>query len=160
MNDQAVLGQLWWCRVLVYQHCSKVRIIVVGSMVFVPYTYALLTTKSDLVATMYMSNIQCGAVITRTIFSDISRPHSSPVRARYMSVFCGSILWLIFYLSSAIIDAVSYYIGPRYNGTRLYYAHGFVVLDTVVILTGNYLYFVWLCHWWYGHFSIISMSMM
>ena len=48
---------------------------------------------------------QCGAVITGS-----SHP-----------VFCGFSLWLILCLVPAITCPISWYIGRRYNGTRLYY---------------------------------------
>ena len=70
-----------------------------------------------------MAMLQCGAVITRYIFSKIltKTPHTSPVRSR-----CGvSFVSLKSDLYSALIDAVvwemSCYIGSRYNGTWMYY---------------------------------------
>ena len=52
--------------------------------------------------------VQCGAVITRSIFNQIptNTPHSSPVS--------------FFVLFQSLSYANSYYVGPRYNDTRLY----------------------------------------
>ena len=65
---------------------------------------------------------QCGVVITRSYFPQIFTKdiHSSPVRARYRSVsFVGPASdWYSAWVP-ANIYAISYYIGPRYNGTRL-----------------------------------------
>ena len=64
-----------------------------------------------------------GAAIKWSNFSQNihKTPHSSPVRARYGVSFVGSDSnW---YPSSvhAVMCAISYYTGPRYIGTRLYY---------------------------------------
>ena len=58
-------------------------------------------------------DMQCGAVIKQSIFSNLLKntPHSSPVRA-----FDWYFAWV-----PLIIYATSHYIGPRYNGTPLYY---------------------------------------
>ena len=59
------------------------------------------------------SQIQCGAVITQSIFSLIL-----PVRARY-----GCLSWIQHHSASvsAITYVISYNIGLHYNGTQLYY---------------------------------------
>ena len=67
--------------------------------------------------------IQCDAVITRSIFSKIftKTPHSSHLRARYgMSFVYSTSDW---YSASipAIICAISYYTEPCDNGTWLYW---------------------------------------
>ena len=67
-------------------------------------------------------DIQCGAVITRSIFCQNPQktPHSSPVRARYGVYFVN--LASEWYSASVpvIIYTISYNIGSRYNGTQLY----------------------------------------
>ena len=65
-------------------------------------------------------NIQCGAVITRSNFSQ-NTSHSSPVRARYGMYFVGSNRDLYSVSVTVVIGAISCHIGPRYNGTRLYW---------------------------------------
>ena len=66
--------------------------------------------------------IQCGVVITRSVFSKSSQrtPHSSPVRARYGM----SVVTLKSNSVSATVIAVpcviQWWIGPRYNGSWLY----------------------------------------
>ena len=66
--------------------------------------------------------IQCGAVITRSIFSWIleKTSHSSPVRARCGVSFVDPASDRYFATVPVVIYAISYNIGPRYNGTRLY----------------------------------------
>ena len=67
--------------------------------------------------------IQCGTVITRSFFfQKYSRkaPHSSPVGARYGVSFVGSAPEWYSASVPAMIYAICWYIGPRYNGTRLY----------------------------------------
>ena len=69
--------------------------------------------------------LQYGAVIARSIFSKIltKAPHSLPVRARYGEpfVYLNSDLYSTSFIAS--IYAAPCYIGPRYNGTRLYIRH-------------------------------------
>ena len=64
--------------------------------------------------------VQHDAVITRSIFSSQNIFHSSPVRARYWIYFVGSNCDLYFASVTAVMYAISCYIGPGYNGTRLY----------------------------------------
>ena len=70
-----------------------------------------------------VQNIQCGMVIMRSIFTQISqkKPHSSADRARYgvVSFVDPAFDW---YSASVpvIIYVISYHIGLRYDGTRLY----------------------------------------
>ena len=66
--------------------------------------------------------LHCGAVITRSIFSQIftKPPHSSPVRARYEVHFVDSASDLYSASVTLIVYVISYNIGPRYNGTWLY----------------------------------------
>ena len=64
--------------------------------------------------------VQHDAVITRSIFSSQNIFHSSPVRARYGIYFVGSNCDLYFASVTAVVYAISFYIGPSYNGTRLY----------------------------------------
>ena len=60
--------------------------------------------------------LQCGAVITRSIFSQIF----TPVRARYGVSHVDPASEWYFASVLAIIYVISYNIWPRYNGTRLY----------------------------------------
>ena len=66
--------------------------------------------------------IQCGAVITRSIFSQIftKDTHSSSGGARYGVRFVDPVSDWHSPLVHAIINVIFYNIGPRYNGTRLY----------------------------------------
>ena len=68
------------------------------------------------------SIIQCGAVITRSIFSQMftKDTHSSPVRARYGVSFVDPASGRYFAWVPVIIYVLFYNIEPRYNGTRLY----------------------------------------
>ena len=77
--------------------------------------------------------LQCGAVITRSIFSLIftKDTHISPVRARYGVSFLDPASDWHWASIPAIIHAISYYIGPRYNGTRLYYERDSLLLFIV-----------------------------
>ena len=46
-------------------------------------------------------------------------PHSSPVRARYMVSFVETAFDWYYASVPLIINAISYYVGLRYNGTGL-----------------------------------------
>ena len=63
--------------------------------------------------------VQCGVVMARSTFLKIltETPHSSAVRARY---FVGSHSDLYSASVTAVMHTISFHIGPRYNGTRLY----------------------------------------
>ena len=82
-----------------------------------PYTVKQDKTKCILHGPYF---IQCGAVITRPILSTILAwtHHSLPVKARYGASFVDSISELC--PVTAVMHAISCYIGLRYNGTRLY----------------------------------------
>ena len=76
-----------------------------------------------------ISGIQCSAVITRWIFSQIftknlldlhKTPHGSPVRARYGVSFVDTTSEWYSVSVLARICVISYNIEPRYNGTELY----------------------------------------
>ena len=70
----------------------------------------------------HMYHIQWSAVITWSIFSKslTKTPHSSPIRARYGVSFVNSKSDLCFIVVITFFNVVSWYIGPHYNGTRLY----------------------------------------
>ena len=84
------------------------------------------TFLNFVIITLPADNLQCGAVITRSIFSQIftKGTHSSPVRAKYGVCFVGQPSDWHSASVPAIIYAISYYTGPHYNGTRLW--HGMV----------------------------------
>ena len=67
--------------------------------------------------------IQCGVVITGSIFSQIfikdTPPHSSPVRARYGSFVDPASDWYSVFISTTIY-VIPYSIGLCYNGILLY----------------------------------------
>ena len=70
------------------------------------------------------NQIQCGVVITRSIFSKYLQK-TPPKLARYGEVWgvfsnCGFSIWLIFCLSSCNQLCSILYVGPFYNDTRLY----------------------------------------
>ena len=69
--------------------------------------------------------IQCSAVITRSIFSKYSQrtPHSSPARARYGVSFVDPRSGWHSDAFLVINHVISYNIRPRYNGTPLYMGH-------------------------------------
>ena len=66
--------------------------------------------------------IQCGTVITRSIFSQNSQktPHSSTVRSGYGVSFVDPASDWYSASVPVIIYVIHYNIGPRYNGTRLW----------------------------------------
>ena len=67
-------------------------------------------------------DIQCGAIITQSIFFKILMKgiHSSPVRLRYgVSLVNKSLIYILPHHCSDICNIVLY-AGPRYNGTQLY----------------------------------------
>ena len=68
------------------------------------------------------SDIHYGVFITRYIFPNYSQkiPHISPVRARYGVSFVGSDLDWYSASVPAMMCAITCYIIPRFNGTRLY----------------------------------------
>ena len=64
--------------------------------------------------------IQCGAVIARSIFSKILAK-DTPYLVRYDVSFADQISDLYSSPVTALVHAISCYIGPRYNGTQLCY---------------------------------------
>ena len=71
-------------------------------------------------------HIQNSAVVTRSIFLKIPKTHTTQLARSgdVWGIFCGSSILLTFCPSSCkhlVIYAIYYCIGPRYNGTRLYY---------------------------------------
>ena len=82
------------------------------------WTYMPLNTNS-----FSYFHIQWGAVITWSFFSQIfsqNTSHISPIRARYGMYFVDSNSDLYFASVTAVMFAISSYIGPCYNGTWLY----------------------------------------
>ena len=81
-------------------------------------------------------DVQCSAVITRSIFSKYSQrtPHSSPARARYGVSFVDPKSGWHFDAFLVIIHVICYNIRPRYNGTPLYlpYSHCCGLCNTVI----------------------------
>ena len=66
--------------------------------------------------------VQCRVVMARSTLLKIptETPHSSPVRASYGVSFVGSHSDLYSASVTAVMHTISFHIGPRYNGTRLY----------------------------------------
>ena len=121
----------WSCMLLNYVNCLSVNVhcsckvdkynyLVEISHVIRNYQWLLAHIK--LGYTDLGEQIQCGAFITRSIFHKYSqkKPYSSPVRARYGVSFVDPASdW--YSASVAVIIYIIYcYIGPRYNGTRLF----------------------------------------
>ena len=65
--------------------------------------------------------IQCGAVISRSIFSKIltKHTHSSPVRSRYGVSFVNQKSDLVNAFVAELLYEISRFIGPRHNGTDI-----------------------------------------
>ena len=78
--------------------------------------------------------------------SSQNTPHSSPVRVRYGVSFVGSISTSV----TAVMCSISCYIGPHYNGTRLYYIFtvcsllNIFELSNYQIFITKFLHLVWL----------------
>ena len=68
-------------------------------------------------------SIQCGAIITWSIFSKVLKnsSHSSPMRARYGVPFASLMFDLCSAIVSAVLNVISSQIWPCYNGTRLWW---------------------------------------
>ena len=81
--------------------------------------------------------VQCSAVITRSIFSKYSQrtPHSSPARARYGVSFVDPKSGWHSDAFLVIIHVIYYNIRPRYNGTPLYYRLPSCSLELVEVPT-------------------------
>ena len=71
--------------------------------------------------------IQCGAVLTRSIFSKILTIDTTYSRARYGVSFVSSKYDLYSGAVITILCAISWHIVPRYNGTALYKYGNFVM---------------------------------
>ena len=79
--------------------------------------------------------------------------HSSPVRARYGMYFVGSNSGSCFASVTTVMYAISYYIGPRYNGTRhCYFNIRHIVIIIYQLLTNHYPnvnhHLLWKCSVW------------
>ena len=88
------------------------------------YSHGISMQKYDiarvLVDRMY---IQCGAVITRSIFTQILTKDTLSLarEGKVWGVLCEHYLWCIFCLSHCRTTCkIMLCVGPRYNGTRLY----------------------------------------
>ena len=60
-------------------------------------------------------------LVLKPAYSTVKTPNSSPVRARYGLSFVDSNSDLYLTSVTALLFAISCYIGPRYNGTQLYF---------------------------------------
>ena len=67
------------------------------------------------ISPFYWKQIQCGAIITRSIFSKNSHK-SHPITSLS---------------TTAVVNAISCYIGSRYNGTRLYMYITMIILSAI-----------------------------
>ena len=79
-------------------------------------------TINILTGTWMVNTVQCSAVIMWLFKKKYQQKthHSSPVRAKYGVSFVDPATDWYSALISATINAISYYIGPRYNSTWLY----------------------------------------
>ena len=67
-----------------------------------------------------------------------------------MGCLCGSSIWLIFCCVPAIVYAISYHIGPRYNGTRLYVFYKRFSTERVksIVSANQSQTWIWVCFDW------------
>ena len=87
---------------------------------------------------LVFKQLQYGAVITRSIFSDIFTKDSLPIRARYGLCFVDPASDWHSASVPVIIYVISYNIGPHYNNTRLYvkpYQSHLYVYETLASLS-------------------------